>query len=66
MIFFVNGNVPKWLKGPLTKSGRGVKACESSNLSVSAMRLGNLIPLFLDLLLTAFSKGLPSKKIELK
>ncbi len=25
------------MKGPLSKSGRGVKACESSNLSISAI-----------------------------
>ena len=31
-----SGDVPKWLKGPHSKCGRGVKARESSNLSISA------------------------------
>ena len=29
------GDVPKWLKGAVSKTARGVKACESSNLSIS-------------------------------
>ena len=33
------GDVPKWLKGPHSKCGRGVKTRESSNLSISAKAL---------------------------
>ena len=31
------GSLPKWLKGPVLKTGRGRKARESSNLSASAI-----------------------------
>ena len=34
----VYGDVPKWLKGPDSKSGRRRKACKSSNLFISAKK----------------------------
>jgi hypothetical protein len=34
---FLVGSLPKWLKGPVLKTGRGRKARESSNLSASAI-----------------------------
>ena len=37
--YFSFGDVPKWSKGPHSKCGRGVKARESSNLSISAKAL---------------------------
>ena len=35
--YLLFGSLPKWLKGPVLKTGRGRKARESSNLSASAI-----------------------------
>ncbi len=37
LIYLSVGSLPKWLKGPVLKTGRGRKARESSNLSASAI-----------------------------
>ena len=50
-----HGEIPKWLKGPVLKTGRSVITCVGSNPTLSAMKA---IPTFIKEDLHIYEKGL--------